>query len=246
MTVYHGPDRALLNAVPWLVLGLTLFRKSNRNTQAWRVLIPLVIVLFLIRIFVAVIPFSYEEPVPLLCYLVLLTALGITILMLLADVLPRRRTDTFTAALAILTLVEGAGLVIAYGWQAEQELLCGAAFLAAGILALLAGISANARRCRSRYTDRRFGAYLIIWLIPIYTIALVVMAGIFLIPAADIRRYWNEVLLQALLAGAISGLVLYLICLPFLILTFKSPFYRRRVGPLLSIPFAPLEPTHGP
>jgi len=105
-----------------------------------------------------------------------------------------------------------------------------------GILVLLLALSLARRCCRKKFTAIRFMLFLLLWL-PICTIAsILIYMGIFMIFKEAFRSTFPGILGQTFIIGTIFGLVLYLILLPFMILAFRSGFYRRRLEGCLNLP----------
>ncbi len=87
----------------------------------------------------------------------------------------------------------------------------------------LLGLTMAALRCRKKYSPKRFMLLLLLWMI-IFTFAcmvlVVVMTGNF--------KMIILILIQIPMVGSVLSLIFYLIVLPYMILVFRSPFFRER------------------
>jgi hypothetical protein len=91
-----------------------------------------------------------------------------------------------------------------------------------GALAVLPAMAAARFFCRKRYNAPRFMSWLLLWLILIFTCLAIPFAVVVEIVDAPL------VLKMMPAVGAGIGLVMYIILLPFMLLTFLNSFYRAR------------------
>ncbi|MHC4891566.1 MAG: hypothetical protein ACYTEO_19100, partial [Planctomycetota bacterium] len=92
---------------------------------------------------------------------------------------------------------------------------------------VLLGFVLTGWRCKNRYSSVRFMLWLAFWFVAVSLVSTLVF---FTITLAVYRLPFTlfTVLLQLLLIGLILGLCAYVIVLPYMILTFKSSFFRQR------------------
>ncbi len=210
----------------WLIVGLLLVvPKANRNRQAWLILIPPVLVITLWPMPFRLMPMPAEFALSFGLVFVSL-AKAWTVVWLIGHWLARLHPlFSFLLTLAVMPAVGALCFLGEYGAIATDELLRWS--IAFGILpfVLLAAMALSRFHCRKRYGPRRFMVWLLLWTV----VPLVVLIGGTSLPSLDAELI---VLLWVFLRGMIMALflagMLYLVNLPFMILAFKSPFYRER------------------
>ena len=153
--------------------------------------------------------------------------IGIALLWLLAHKLGNRnRFITFILASIVMIFISIVGQV-AYGEFSEQTIMF-LFFIIFLSFALLISFTLAGWRCRVKYTGLRFVLWLALWSI-IATLAAMMIFMVVTIfiqqPSFDMLK---SILFQVLIVGLVTGLLLYTINLPFMILAFCSPFYRER------------------
>lgn len=139
----------------------------------------------------------------------------------------RSRGETF-----VLLLV----MMLALGWltcrfNLEKTMFVPiTAYYCLYVVILLLSVMLTARFCRDRCTVRRFLGWLIVWNSLVAYLAFLAYGAICLceLPKATSLGPAHWLLLLPLLGCFIQGSLLYLLNLPFLILAFRSPFYRKR------------------
>jgi hypothetical protein len=154
-------------------------------------------------------------------------AMGLSVLWLLGDWLARRRV--WTALLASLCTMAA---VVALSYQTHYERAWRSDFpilIACGVsgLALVGAFAMAGFSCRRTYTTVRLLSWLALW-------TWVVFAALALVGISIQALMINPLLLPAmLLMGLLMSLFgaggLFLLVLPFLILSFRCPFYRERL-----------------
>ena len=211
----------------WVVLLLVLVLvKANRNRRALLIFVPLVIVNFVwLALKEFLFPFPSSSSAVFDALFDSLTV-GFAVLLLLSHKLGNRnRFITFLLALAIMVVIGLIG-VLSYGMgfspQSKQILIL------MGMLSfsVLIGLVMAGWRCKKHYTGLRFILWLALGTVVASVGVMLVCMGITL--AHSLTTYWALILLQAFIVGLILGGILYLIVLPYMILAFRSSFFRER------------------
>ena len=225
-----------LGSLPWLVLVAAIVGlKANRSPRILLILMPLAVVnlLYLLLTKLSGMTSSSAMQFDLLFQSLVI---GVTLLWLVAPALGRRGVVRVVVAFVLLVAVTGVSIV-SYGTMSSEETTM---FLA--LLSLLGGVVvlapvATTRLCRGRYRPVPFMLWLGVWM-TIGGVVAVLGAFALLISllgsgpsASEIPR----VILQAMLAGSILGLCLYVLSLPYLLLGFASPFFRTRLQACLNL-----------
>jgi hypothetical protein len=215
-----------------LILLLLILPKANRQAQAWLILIPLGLVLVVWRMPATLLSVP-DGPTETLGFYVASVAMAWSTVWLLGDWLAAgNRIVTFFLALGTMLAV---GLLSYYCHYENADGLvssltsCG---MAAAIV-LLAMMWSSAI-CRKGYTPRGFSLWLLLWtgvaalgvLLSVAAISTIVV--MILQPWIEIAAQLARMAIVAAIASAFVGGILYVLNLPFLILAFKSPFYRDR------------------
>ena len=109
------------------------------------------------------------------------------------------------------------------------------AFVFYGILsaALLLALAIARFLCRDRFSRLRFAAWLLVWVF-VLTMLFVFVYGLY-----DYRPSDFGAIFEVLAAGALLGLCLCGIVLPFVILAFTNAFYRQRLYDCLGLASTP-------
>ena len=209
-----------------LVLLLVLV-KANRNPRAWLIVIPLLIVNLFWSIFTRlVVPDSASTA--MFSMIFHSYAIGIAALWLLGHKIGNlNRFVTFLLAAAIMAV---AGLIgaISYGMaDFSEQTVADLTLLAVLVFTILLGFVLTGWRCRNRYSSLRFMLWLALWCVAACVVSTLAFFSImFAIYQPPIPLF--TILLQFSLMGLIFGLCAYVIILPYMILAFRSSFFRRR------------------
>jgi hypothetical protein len=154
---------------------------------------------------------------------------GITALWLLGHKIGNRnRFVTFLLALAIMAMAGLIGVISSYGMTDLSTETAGVLMLLAVLaFTILLGFVLTGWRCRNRYGNLRFMLWLALCCVVACVASMLVFYSIMLaIYQPPISIF--TILLQLLLMGLIFGLCAYVIILPYMILAFRSSFFRRR------------------
>jgi len=215
------------SVILWVILfGAIILTKANRNPRTLLIILPLLAVNLIWFGFVKLLNFP---SLTIMQFNLLFNSLtvGITLLWLLAHKLGNRnRFITFLLALIIMIVISIIGQAT-NGKFSEQTIIF-LSFIIVLSLAVLISFVLAGWRCRTNYNGLRFILWLALWSI----IASLAAMMIFMVFAWIVQRppinMLKSILLQVLIMGLVTGLLLYAINLPFMILAFYSPFFRER------------------
>ncbi len=211
----------------WLILGLLLVvPKGNRHLQAWLILIPVALVVLLgpipARLMSA--PSSSEQ---MLGFLLGSLAKAWAVVWLLGPMLARMPSFlAFVATLTVMLATLAVCHVGEFGADDASQPLPMLMMFGLFSLAWLLAMTLSRFHCRKRYGPGRFMAWLLFWTWG--SVALVLSIPVILTIAFGGPPPWG-VLAAAVIMSLIGAAGLYLTNLPFMILAFKSPFYRDRL-----------------
>ncbi len=217
----------------WALIALLLVvRRANRRWQAWLILVPPVVVLLLWQMLAALLVALASMPTSVaesFGFFVVSGVLGFTALWLLADWL--LRPSRIVAPLVALAIMLAAGAIAYQGYFGAE--LTDNVFLmipyGISVLVLLTAIGLSAI-CSGSYRPVRFAAWLALWSVVGAVLAMVITVLVMVIvnPAEIPVGNLALLLLPILVMAPIWGAILYLGGLPFMILAFNCPFYRKR------------------
>jgi len=225
-----------LGSSPWLVLvAATVGLKVNRDRRVLLILMPLAIVNLLYLSFKKVWGMTSSSAVQF-DVLFQSLAIGLSLLWLVAPALKGR--GFVRVAIAFGSVMAVAGLcILSYGTTSSEET---AIFL--GVLAFLGGVlilapTVAARLCGGRYRPVGFMLWMGLWTV-VGGVVAIVGSTAFVFLAFSSGPSLSEllgVILMAMMAGAIFGLCLYTLYLPYMVLGFVSPFFRVRLQACLNL-----------
>lgn len=252
VTYHWRPVWHVLPFLPYLVLVLLLCLKANRHRAAWAVLVPLGIscgALYLVRWSLASpshIPMATGPAV--FCF-------ELAALLVLSHWLRfRRRLFSVLCASAIMA---GAGLVgwafslsldfSHQGWAASWYVSAISVALAITSAFVLASMIAAGFFCRKRWSPVRFRLALLCSMmlvgVPCIFVRWGTLNGFWLSVPAPAQQFLDKIVFATdtetsrflvtaavrLSTSLLMVLLTYVLMLPFLILAFRSPFYRERI-----------------
>ncbi len=134
----------------------------------------------------------------------------------------------------LLMLAIGAWAYVGdYGFALDSGVLQSTIFFGICAVALLVAMRLARRCCRRQYRPGRFMAWLFLWMFAV-PLALMVLFGVVMVMVMTVGRQLDPLSMVMIpVAAAVSSgfvaVILYLFNLPFMILAFKSPFYRDRL-----------------
>ena len=243
-----GPNEGEPTLVPWqwyyhlpsfagwaLILLLLILLKENRNWQAWTILIPFLLLTDILWPWIELalfrqISFSWHW---------LITVW--TVMWILSPWLSRLRP--IIAIVLSIVIAAVFGVAAQFGVYGGWSLPCNnLAFYGVGILALLSAFVLSGQRCRQKHHPRRFMVYLV----PCLMIG--TAAGFLIVFCATARvSSFPGITFFGLFVFGVETLLFtaiwYLLNLPFMILAFRCPLYRRRLYEILRLPNESPEPV---
>jgi hypothetical protein len=218
--------------LPWLGLLVLLTRRENRGWPAWWVCLPLAAVTALIWGARPLFSFVPSTALDLFCESLQAVAFGVAAVWLLSNLLGSvpSRVAVFFGTILVLGGFSLLAYAVRQDWsgpEAAGGLMLLGFFGGASALALsLAG-----RACQRRYAPLRLSCWVYAWLA---AALMAVAAPFFLLAALSGGPGWREgfFFLVTVLTLATAT---FTVLLPFLVLAFASPFYRRRIEALLHV-----------
>jgi hypothetical protein len=226
--------------LPWLAMLGLLALPSNRNGRAWWILLPLASWAALNAGLEASFGGLREEGASVLRHGACAASFGLAAVWLLGAGLGRRSR---LGALALMVPVMAAFTCLAFSVTPAWEELWDSSswdplipfytvlyWVACGVLAAGA-LSLTGRMCRRRFGPGRVAVWLLFWLLVLcLALVTIVCAAMAVVSSSDPE--WTG----PIGAGGLTALVGFAVCLPFLILSFASSFWRERLASLLHVP----------
>lgn len=237
---YHWPFYLHLSPLILLLALLVLLNlKPNRHPGAWWVLLP-TLAPVIVALWAAILIHF-----PFLSDFVTLFYFGLASLWLMSfKMTDLSRNDAFSSAIGITAFAGLMGIVgLSYFSIHPLMILSGMAYGVLMLLVLSAFYLAG-YLCRQSYTPRRFilrlfavitvmGGGLFALLFSISMLPMILMGG------ADFMSFPGMFLGEiavGLLATIGGGVLLFLLILPFVVLTFRTPVYRQRFNAIFRLP----------
>lgn len=233
---------SMLGLLPWLALVTAAVGiKANRNHRTLLLLVPLALVILLYRSFLFCVSLkvgssmtsSSQVQFDLLFYPL---AIGVTLLWLAAPVLGRRWGAVRILAAVVLMMAVAGLAIVSYGTASSDETVLSMALLGFLDAALALTPAAAARLCRRSYRPVVFMLWLAVWLIVGSVLAVLGLLAVLMLRngGPDLGEL-PRLVQQGMVAGAIFGLFLYVLYLPYMLLGFASPFFRARLQACLNL-----------
>jgi hypothetical protein len=218
---YAAPEFAV-----WLVLIAALvLPKANRNIDALAILLPIGILSLLWAIFVKIIsmPSSIQTSAAFQSMLI-----GIALLWLMGDYIGKF-TGVIRFLLSVVIMV-GTAIIcyLSYSPVSLEDVIEFLIVFVCIVFTLLIAITLSRLPCKKTFSQKRFMRWMAFW-----TLFVCPMTAVFFIFVGScIFASWPSNFVSALmeiaLAGLILGLFVYAINVPFMILGFLNPFFRKR------------------
>jgi hypothetical protein len=211
---------------PWLAILVLLMLKPNRCASAWWIWLPLGCVAA-----VGAVPQSSESLLG--AFFEVITALGFSLaaVWLLGPHLGRQhRFLTFLCLLPALAGFGGLVLAARQGLAFETETLQIGIILAASLLMISVALTLAGWLCRKRYGRIRFAAWLVASLLVSWTALVVPFFVVIIIASGNGAPAAAMISAILVMTGVCFGVLL-----PFLILSFASPFFHDRLKTLLRL-----------
>jgi peptidoglycan/LPS O-acetylase OafA/YrhL len=238
--VYHWPWYWHLPSLgPWLLLALAVaLPRANRHRHALLIFIPMLIVALLWPRAAQRAGISSADATQF-GFLIDFLVVGLALLWLNAETLGRvRALNRFAGSLGLL-LLAGLAVVLSY-WGAFPR-RTGILLTVTGVAALILLVSLllTRRLAHRRYQPLRFMLWLAAWSLVCSLIGAAALTGAMMLVSPYPIQSWRTVLIQMVMPGLIIGLCLYAVSLPYLLLMFSSPFFRRRFQVWLGVESLP-------
>ena len=225
----------------WLALiGAIVLPKANRDRRILLILVPLAIVnlLWLALKKVSGMPSATESQFDTVFHSM---AVGIAVLWLVEDYF-----DSFGGFVRFLmffgTLVAVACLgILSYSTELSNEAALFLALLVFFSITVIGAATAAGKLCKGQYRPLRFMLWLALWTIvaSVFTTYGFFVVGNLIMSSGSSVPYNLEALLMVTFVGLAFGLCLYVLNLPFMILGFTNPFFRKRFNTCLRLQLMP-------
>lgn len=234
MTFVWTPVGHLFGAIPWLaVLGLFL-AKPNRCPRAWRLWIPLVLVVMLLLVLRSLLTSWNQTGADALYRVFVSLSFGVCLIWLLSTYLAQlpRPLRFFGYGFLILLAAVFHGLDLGVA----QDVFPFLAMAGIGAVCVALAMSLAAVCSRRRYTVRRFGYWAFLWIIlPWLAIAFIIIV----VAGGANGPPIGELMLVMLGMGTATFLAL----LPFLVISHFEPLYAERLRGLVEPFEVPISPA---
>jgi hypothetical protein len=221
--------------VLWAVLVLTfVLVKANRSRRALLILIPLLILSLLWLGFkkVMAIPTSAEVIFDPTIYSLIVS---IAVVFLLGHKFGgRNRFVTFLLTLGVMAAVLTISFISNFGTEFFRESLAVVIIFALLALPMLLGVVLTGWRCRKRYSSLRFMLWLAVWVLVVSATFMLTYLGIMVI-SSGIGISSGQLTIMFLTYSLVISVFSYVILLPYMILAFRSGFFRERLYALLHL-----------
>jgi uncharacterized membrane protein YidH (DUF202 family) len=232
---WHLPRPAL-----WLLLALAVaLPRTNRDRRALLIFIPLLVLSLLWRLVAKGMGMGAGDLEEFSLFFESLVV-GTALLWLNADKLSKYHgLMRFVMSLGMVLLAGLVG-VVAYGRTSSDDAGPLLGLIVVMGVVLLAALTATRRLAHGRYEPGRFMLHLAIWSILCSTLGII---AVFLVleTLAGFPKTPDpqSAITEAIRPGLILGVCLYAINLPYMLLVFRSPFFRRRFCAWLGVTSPP-------
>jgi peptidoglycan/LPS O-acetylase OafA/YrhL len=227
--LYYWPwYRHLPSVGPWLLLALAIaLPRANRHRHALLIFIPLLVLGLLWQRVTKLtgMPSASETQ---FSFFIDSLAVGMALLWLHADKLGGYHSvPRFLVSLGILLLAD---LVVvlsywgAFPGQSSMLPVCTAVMS----IVLLISLALTRRLAHKRYDPIRFMLWLAAWSTACSIAGVAALVGVLMLTTVYPIHDPLAVLVQMIVPGLVVGLCLYAVNLPYMLLMFSSPFFRRR------------------
>ena len=222
---YYGTSSWAL----WVVLAAVfVLVKANRNRRALLILVPLLILSLLWIGFKKVMSFPTSSEV-IFDPIVYSMVVSIAVVFLLGHKLGgRNRFITFLLVLGVMMVLWTVGAMSYIGMEFSNDMLGSVVYFASLALAILLGTILAGWFCRKRYSAKRFLIMLVLGCIITGVVFLFSFIVVYMVFESALRNNWRIIFIQIPIMGAVLGFISFVIILPFMILAFRSSFFRER------------------
>jgi hypothetical protein len=223
----------------WLLtVVLVVALKENRHRQAWLIFLPLAVLALVWRMPATLLGMP-DETAEWFGMVVMSCGMAWAAVWLLAHRLARwHKAIRFILAWALMLAIGGIACLSHLGLESRDDwisIFSGHAICSTG---LLLGMALSGLSCRHGFRRGPFMGWLFAWTALAAAVAMSIFAVAMIVLVERSILMAVLVLFQVVLLSLFFSIVLYLFNLPFMILAFKSPFYRERFYAL----FCPASP----
>jgi len=155
--------------------------------------------------------------------------IGVSVVFLLGHKLGgSNRFVTFLLALGVMMILWSVGAMSYIGIEFSNNMFVSIVYFASLALAILLGIVLAGWFCRKRYSWKRFLSMLVLGCIITGVMLLFSFFVVYTIFESGLR-FQLALFIQIPIVGAVLGFISYIIILPYMILAFRSGFFRERL-----------------
>jgi hypothetical protein len=233
----------ILKLVLWVLPFLALVAlKENRKWSALLIFLPWVIFAgtwILLSKFISAETLSTVGLGPVIVSL----AMGLALLCLLGEKIGKVKTFySYLFAVIILVVAGTSGTVGGNAGRLDASTKISLMTFLYWSGALLLAFTLTARSARKSYSNKRFTAFFLLWAVISQILCLFIYAGTHWGWVIRMMGKISTAIVWITAIGAVFGLVLFLIVLPYLILVFRSDLFNGRFRSWLGLPVAKKEP----
>jgi hypothetical protein len=243
---HHVPSLGL-----WGVLvALLLLVPANRSAQAWLIVLPVLAIQLGWSMLARLLSLPVAVAENFGGVLVALTVSWAAV-WLLAPWLSRRLVPVgLVLALVLMSVVGAVYSFSAYDMGSMDQAGFSIVSFALGSFLLLSSTVLAAFSCRRWQRPEFYWAWLLLWIMVVALVLPMVLGGILLVGpiialsgggAMELAFMLASMLIGLLIVGGLSGAMIYLVNLPFLLLARKSPLYRARFENALRLVSDPMD-----
>jgi len=216
----------------WLLMAVLLVGlKENRHRQAWLIFLPLAVLAIVWRMATRLLMVS-DDSAEWLGIVMMSCATAWATVWLVGPWFARRHWSVrFIAALVLMLVVGELSCLSRLGFESTEDVP--GMSIAQGICSagLLAAMMLGGRSCRDGFRRGRLMGWLFVWMAILALASLSLLMGIMVavsISRVEMLLFAIIALIQVAIGSAFLAAVVYLFNLPFMVLAFRSPFYRAR------------------
>jgi hypothetical protein len=216
---------------PWalLVLAITLPR-ANRRREALLIFVPMVVLGLLWQTVTKTTGLPSDTAVQF-SFLIESLMVGMALLWLNADTLGRRGGLVRFGGSLGLVLLAGLVVVLSYGRTfvgGQGVVILGYFFTTLLAVVLLVSLTLTRRLVRRRYRPVPFMLWLLAWCLLCSLAAITAFTAVTMLANPSSTYRLEHIAREIIIPSLVLGSGVYVVNLPYLLLMFRSPFFRRR------------------
>jgi hypothetical protein len=210
----------------WIALLACFTLKENRNLRAFLIIVPIVVVAAILGMLCQLTGSSSN----IFTQAVYALMIGASMLLLLLDRLRMYKPAAiYIISLVLLSIIGVVSMFAFGGINLSQENIWIFIFQFIWAASLLFGILITRYFCRKTLSGTSFSLWLLLWMTIVFDITMFLTTVASFAIEGHLLRNFLIFLIVVPIYGTILAILAYLCTLPYLILTFKSDFYRKRV-----------------